>query len=196
MADLWAAQSGSGEEERELVADGLTLRFRLPDSRDLAAVVGSRGPVTACDLLARRCVLEASRDGTPVAGRVQANKDGLVGVGFDNPIKRGRYDQGFDDVMKKGPNLDIGEVYVVEYKGGESRLAKGQMELDWIIGNIRRLYTEGGPDGQAWARILAKALREGRLKGIAYSTPLIGNAPQPTQTIKTWTYEARNLKLL
>lgn len=97
--------------------------------------------------------------------------------------------------MKKGPSLDIGDVYVLEYKGGESGLAKGQMELDWIVGNIRRLYTEGGPAGQQWARTLAKALREGRLKGIAYSTPLVGNAPQPTKTIKTWTYPATPLKL-
>lgn len=128
-------------------------------------------------------------------GREQAKREGLDPVGFDNPIRQGRYGQGLDDVMKKGPNLDIGEVYVVEYKGGESRLAEGQMELDWIIGNIRRLYTEGGPDGQAWARILAKALREGRLRGVAYSTPLLGNAPQPTKTLKTWNYPARNLRL-
>jgi hypothetical protein len=128
-------------------------------------------------------------------GREQAKKDGLVGVGFDNPIKQGRYGQGLDDVMKKGPSLDVGEVYVVEYKGGTAKLAEGQMELDWIIINIRRLYVEGGLDGQAWARTLAKALREGRLRGVVYSTPLIGNAPQPTQTTKTWTYPVRNLKL-
>jgi hypothetical protein len=121
--------------------------------------------------------------------------DGLEGVGFDNPIKGGRYLQGLDDVMKKGPSLDTGEVWVVEYKGGTSQLSKGQMEFDWIVGNIRRLYTEGGPTGQQWARTLAKALREGRLRGVAYSTPLIGNAPQPTTTLKTWTYPAMSLKL-
>jgi hypothetical protein len=67
VADLRAAQPDSGEEEWELVADGLKLRFRLPDSRDLAAVVGSQEPAAARNLLVRRCVIEASRDGTPVA---------------------------------------------------------------------------------------------------------------------------------
>ncbi len=129
-------------------------------------------------------------------GRARGKADGLEGVGFANPIKDGSHGQGLDDVMRKGPNLDTGEVYVVEYKGGTSKLAKGQMELDWIVGNIRRLYTQGGLDGQQWARSLAKALSEGRLRGVAYSTPLVGNAPQPTKTVKTWTYPATPLKLL
>ncbi len=121
-------------------------------------------------------------------GEIQAKADGLVDVGFDNPIKIGGYDQGLDDVMHKGPSLDLGEVYIVEYKGGSSKLAPGQMGFDWVVVNIRRLYNEGGPTGQAWARILAKALREGRLKGIAYSTPLSAGSPLPTATIGTWTY--------
>jgi len=57
---------GADEEPRELVAEGLKLRFRLPDSSDLAAVAGARDPASARDLLARRCVLGASRDGQPV----------------------------------------------------------------------------------------------------------------------------------
>jgi hypothetical protein len=128
-------------------------------------------------------------------GTEQAKLDGLEGVGFDNPIKQGAFGQGLDDVRRKGPSLDVGDVFVVEYKGGESRLAPGQMELQWIMDNIRRLHNEGGPAGQAWARTLAKALREGRLKGVAYSTPMDGNAPLPTKTIQTWTYPARSLKL-
>lgn len=128
-------------------------------------------------------------------GTEQAKLDGLEGVGFDNPIKQGAFGQGLDDVRRKGPSLDVGDVFVVEYKGGESKLAPGQMELQWIMDNIRRLHNEGGPAGQAWARTLAKALREGRLKGVAYSTPMDGNAPQPTKTIQTWTYPATSLKL-
>src|SRR6185436_15398517 len=103
-------------------------------------------------------------------GEIQAKADGLVDVGFENPIKIGGYDQGFDDVMHTGASLDTGDVYIVEYKGGGAKLAPGQMSFDWVVTNIRRLYNEGGSVGQDWARVLAKALREGRLKGIAYST--------------------------
>ncbi|MDQ4136266.1 MAG: hypothetical protein M3158_08795, partial [Pseudomonadota bacterium] len=129
-------------------------------------------------------------------GRAKAKADGLDPIAFKNPFERqGRYGQGFDDVMKKGPSQDTGEIWIVEYKGGDARLSTGQMELDWVIGNIRRLYLEGGPDGQQWARTLTKALREGRLRGVAYSTPLIGNAPQTTVQVGAWTYKPTNLKL-
>jgi hypothetical protein len=68
VADLRvAAESEVGEEARELVMDGLALRFRLPDSRDLAAVLDCRDPGEARSLLVRRCVLEASRNEVPVA---------------------------------------------------------------------------------------------------------------------------------
>jgi len=122
-------------------------------------------------------------------GEIQAKADGLIDVGFENPIRIGGFDQGFDDVMHKGANLDSGDVYIVEYKGGTARLAPGQMEFDWVVGNIRRLYTEGGTVGQSWARVLAKALREGRLKGVAYSTPISGGSPLPTDKVGTWTYK-------
>ncbi len=129
-------------------------------------------------------------------GRAQAQADGLSSAGYTNPFERhGRYGQGFDDVMKKGPNIDVGDAYVVEYKGGDAVLAEGQMELDWVIGNIRRLYLEGGPAGEQIARTLAKALREGRLKGVAYSTPLVSGGPQPTVAIQTWSYPATKLVL-
>lgn len=129
-------------------------------------------------------------------GSAQAKADDLVDVGFQNPFeRRGKFGQGFDDVMKKGQTLDTGDIYIVEFKGGEARLAHGQMSLEWVIGNIRRLYNEGGASGQGWARILAKALREGRLKGVAYSTPMDGNVPMPTETISTWTYAPTNIKI-
>ncbi len=63
--------------------------------------------------------------------------------------------------------------------------SKGQGELDWVVGNIQRLHHEGGPKGQEYARQLARALREGRLKGIAYSTPMT----DVTRVIKAWKYE-------
>lgn len=68
VADLRvAAEPDAREEVQELATDDLALRFRLPNSRDLAAVVGGRDPATARGLLVQRCVLQASRDGVPVA---------------------------------------------------------------------------------------------------------------------------------
>lgn len=69
VADLRVAEEPDAEEEaRELVTDGLALRFRLPNSRDLAALLGCQDPAVTRSLLAQRCVLQASRDGVPVAG--------------------------------------------------------------------------------------------------------------------------------
>jgi hypothetical protein len=67
VADLRAAEPDTGEEMLQLLTDGFDLRFRLPNSRDLAAVLGCQDPAAAHDLLLRRCVLEASRKGTAVA---------------------------------------------------------------------------------------------------------------------------------
>ena len=67
VADLRVADSDAAEEAPELVTEGLVLRFRLPDSRDLADVLGAQDLDAARNLLVRRCVVEASRDGVPVA---------------------------------------------------------------------------------------------------------------------------------
>lgn len=131
---------------------------------------------------------ERSHDLGVKHGKAQAGTDGLTDTGFDNPIKGGKFGQGFDDVMHKGANLDTGDVFIVEYKGGTASLAPDQMSLDWVVGNIRRLANEGGLSGQAWARILAKALREGRLKGVAYKTPVVSGTPGTTVTIGSWNY--------
>lgn len=152
---------------------------RLPPRGDPAALLAQR---------------DRAHDYGVERGRAEALADGHDRVGFTNPLESyGRYGQGFDDVMKKGPNLDIGEVYIVEYKGGDAVLAKGQMELDWVVGNIRRLYLEGGAAGQQWARTLAKALREGRLRGVAYSTPIVSGTPQATRPIGKWAYTTVNI---
>ena len=67
VADIRTARVEPEEEDRVVVADGLKLWFRLPDSRDLAAIAGgSRDPASARKLLARRCVSRASRNGRPV----------------------------------------------------------------------------------------------------------------------------------
>jgi len=128
-------------------------------------------------------------------GKEQAAKENLRDVGFKNPFeKTGAFGQGFDDIRKQGgldTQLDNGDVYIVEYKGGEASLSPAQGELDWVVKNIQRLYHEGGSEGRAYAQQLARALREGRLKGVAYSTPLT----DVTLTIKTWDYGKVKIKL-
>jgi hypothetical protein len=61
-----AAESGQDQKEFELVMEDLVLRFRLPDSVDLAAVATCKDADTARCLLVQRCVLQASHDGAPV----------------------------------------------------------------------------------------------------------------------------------
>jgi len=51
----------------ELASDGVVVRFRLPNSWDLAAIAGCEGDGEARRLLLERCVLDAVREGTPVA---------------------------------------------------------------------------------------------------------------------------------
>jgi hypothetical protein len=46
-----------------LSLDANTIRFRLPDSRDLAALVGSRDSSTARNILLHRCVIQVEQDG-------------------------------------------------------------------------------------------------------------------------------------
>jgi hypothetical protein len=69
VADLRAAAAPDTQvEARELVTGGVALRFRLPNSRDLAAILGCQDLAAARSLLVQRCVLEANRDGGPVVG--------------------------------------------------------------------------------------------------------------------------------
>jgi hypothetical protein len=53
----------SGDEEFEFETDGRTIRFRLPNSRDLAAAAVCEDVAVARRLLAERCVLQTSRNG-------------------------------------------------------------------------------------------------------------------------------------
>ncbi|MGW0809110.1 eCIS core domain-containing protein [Nonomuraea sp. NPDC002799] len=123
-------------------------------------------------------------------------------VGFVNPIDRGPFNQGIDDVMvAKGGNPETGFLYVMEYKGmtvrkGRGpRVAKSQMEFAWVVGNIERLHREGGEVGKRWAKILAKALSEGRLGGEAWVTPIVGGVPQTAYMFKDWPYPKFKIKL-
>ena len=80
VADLRVAEDPDmGEEAWELVTGGLALRFRLPNSRDLAAALGCQDPTAARGPLVQRCVLEASRDGVPVAAS-ELPADVIVGL--------------------------------------------------------------------------------------------------------------------
>jgi hypothetical protein len=116
-------------------------------------------------------------------GRAQAKAEGLAISGFDTPFKQGPFGQGFDDIAIKGSNWDKDLVYIVEHKGGEAALAEGQMSTDWVIRNIQRLYREGGPQGKMWAERLAKAMKEGRLRGRAYSTAVEKGAAGTTTAL-------------
>lgn len=68
VADLRvAAGSDAAEGTWELVMGDLELRFRLPNSRDLAAVANCGDEVSARSLLVQRCVSPANGGGTPIA---------------------------------------------------------------------------------------------------------------------------------
>ena len=68
VSDLRAeAESDVEQKEFKMRESGFRLRFRLPDSRDLAAVAGCENVEAASSLIARRCVIEAALDGRPVA---------------------------------------------------------------------------------------------------------------------------------
>ncbi len=57
------------EKHMELEAEGITIRFRLPDSRDLAVAAVCEDMERACRLLVRRCITGAAREGDPVDTR-------------------------------------------------------------------------------------------------------------------------------
>jgi hypothetical protein len=51
----------------DLCVDGVTLRFHLPNSRDLAAIVTADGLPAARRVLLQRCLHQTTRDGTVLA---------------------------------------------------------------------------------------------------------------------------------
>lgn len=58
-----APDSESGDRVQQVTIAGCELHFRLPNSRDLAAIAHCRDVATARNLLVQRCVLQASQDG-------------------------------------------------------------------------------------------------------------------------------------
>jgi hypothetical protein len=73
-ADL-VAQVPERGAPHELVQDGLTLKFRLPDSTDLAAIVACPDVATARRVLCGRCVVEANRDGMTIASETLSEQE-------------------------------------------------------------------------------------------------------------------------
>jgi hypothetical protein len=67
VSDLRAPPASEGESW-ELVVGDVSLRFRLPDSRDLGTAAACPDPAAARSLLVQRCVLHVSRDDAPLAG--------------------------------------------------------------------------------------------------------------------------------
>jgi hypothetical protein len=67
VADLCVpSPSEAATQPLELVADDCAVHFRLPNSEDLAALVGCADVAMAHSLLIRRCVVQASRAGRPI----------------------------------------------------------------------------------------------------------------------------------
>jgi hypothetical protein len=125
-------------------------------------------------------------------GRAQAKAEGLAISSFQTPFQQGAFGQGFDDIAIKGSNWDKDLIYIIEHKGGEAGLSEGQMSTEWVIGNIQRLYREGGPEGRMWAERLAKAMKEGRLRGRAYSTAVEKGGAGATTALnkgQDWVYK-------
>jgi len=54
------------EKPLEMTAENVKLKFRLPNSVDLATVVGCESAQSAYSLLIQRCVLEATANGKPI----------------------------------------------------------------------------------------------------------------------------------
>jgi hypothetical protein len=61
------AMAASPVGEQAVEAAGAVVRFRLPDSRDLAAAAAAGSEAAGREALLRRCVVEASRDGRATA---------------------------------------------------------------------------------------------------------------------------------
>lgn len=58
--------SKQGEKEYEFETGGTLVKYRMPNSLDLAAVAECKNIKTASDLLVKRCILQSIRDGTQV----------------------------------------------------------------------------------------------------------------------------------
>jgi hypothetical protein len=85
VADILVEPSGDtipeGEQGMLLAQDGYEVRFRAPNSRDLAAVTTPEAaPASRASLLAR-CILEARQEGEPLT--IEALPDGVLAAVMD-----------------------------------------------------------------------------------------------------------------
>ena len=62
VADIYAAPTQITDRQYSLTAEGFDLQFRLPNSQDLASIVGCKDVEIANSLLTQRCLLKACRD--------------------------------------------------------------------------------------------------------------------------------------
>lgn len=67
VADIRIEPMVAVKPEYTLTVGEFELRFRLPNSRDLAAIVGYQQVSAASALLGKRCLLEAMQDGVPIS---------------------------------------------------------------------------------------------------------------------------------
>lgn len=183
-----AAAAGSPARAKELLESTATLEARLKHAKGGGNVTHLQSMEEVADQV------KFAHDAGVKHGRSFAKSaagGNLQDVNFKNPFdtpQYGPYGQGFDDIMANGKDLDTATIYILEYKGGTAGLKPGQMELDWVQRNICRLANEGGAAGLKWSKILLKALREGRLRGVATSTKLVNRAAQPPTKIQEWNY--------
>ena len=63
VADIRVADNQPIESEYRLCYGEIELQFRLPNSRDLAAIASCNNPIIAQQRLIQRCVLQAKQDG-------------------------------------------------------------------------------------------------------------------------------------
>ncbi|HEX6711212.1 MAG TPA: hypothetical protein VF068_12850 [Rubrobacter sp.] len=66
LDDIRGASNSPDERSNRMLMDGHELKYRLPDSTDLAAVALGGDVAHGHDILLRRCVLEASKEGVRV----------------------------------------------------------------------------------------------------------------------------------
>lgn len=132
VSDLLAGQklqsSFTQPDPEQVVLAGYLIRFRLPDSRDLAAVAREADSMDAAHRLLHRCVLSAERDNQQVDARqlppevlaaIDARMAGLDPLG---EITVGVCCQGCGQVAESV--LDIGELLFTEISTRAQRLLR------------------------------------------------------------------------
>ncbi len=96
-----------------------------------------------------------------------------------NPLEHsGAFGKGFDDIMEDAQ----GNLWVVEYKGNSGTLAPGQMEPDWVEGNIALLKGKS-----PWVPKVQDALDAGQAERSCLAAPRMVHREQRL-IIRRWSY--------